>query len=602
MKIGIGAKLTTGMTLTPQMQQAIRLLQLSSLELEQEVQLKLDSNPLLEREEEWETSYEDPDNLPDGENYLKQDMDKDYNYDDDDYQVEGVELSEVDLDDYTRHETEMLEDYLASDDFYPASASQDYPQHIEPSAVHEYASHSPSNSYSDSYGDKHRDSYADSDYRYDEEFGLDGIDSSEHLSSEHLSSQQIDMPVDAQWDDIYSYESAAATGIDSEDSQDDYKLATQGNIQDYVRWQLNLRRLSTIDMLMAEYLIDSMDERGFITLSNDELFQSFDTMLSFYQVENVDLALEDIELVVKQIQNCEPLGVGARNLAECLLIQLNKLPSDTPSWQAAKQILMHSEFFANNNINALLKSSNLDVSEIQPALALLRTLNPNPALSYEKSQRQLDNAIESYDIPDVIVVQRGQHWEVSLNPETLPKLRINQVYAKLVNRNDNSEQGVYLKEQLYDARLFIRSIEERNQNLLKVATCIVKRQQAFFEQGVMAMQPMVLKDVADEVGLHESTVSRITTSKTILTPKGLFSLKYFFSSQVSSDEGEGVSSTAISAMIKQMIEAEDPKKPLSDSSIMKHLQDKGIDIARRTVTKYREGMNIGSSTQRKVRF
>ena len=585
MKIGIGAKLTTGMTLTPQMQQAIRLLQLSSLELEQEVQLKLDSNPLLEREEEWETSYDDADNLPDGENYPEQDMDNDYDYDDDDYQVEAVELSEADFDDYTRHETEVLEDYLASDDFYPASASQDYPEHSEPSAVHEYAS------------DSYSDSYADSDYRYDEEFGLDGID-----SSEHLSSQQIDMPVDAQWDDIYSYESAAAMGIDSEDRQDDYKLATQGNIQDYVRWQLNLRRLSTIDMLMAEYLIDSMDERGFITLSNDDLFQSFDTMLSFYQVENVDLALEDIELVVKQIQNCEPLGVGARNLAECLLIQLNKLPSDTPSWQAAKQILMHSEFFANNNINALLKSSNLDVSEIQPALALLRTLNPNPALSYEKSQRQLDKGIESYDIPDVIVVQRGQHWEVSLNPETLPKLRINQVYAKLVNRNDNSEQGVYLKEQLYDARLFIRSIEERNQNLLKVATCIVKRQQAFFEQGVMAMQPMVLKDVADEVGLHESTVSRITTSKTILTPKGLFSLKYFFSSQVSSDEGEGVSSTAISAMIKQMIEAEDPKKPLSDSSIMKHLQDKGIDIARRTVTKYREGMNIGSSTQRKVRF
>lgn len=595
MKIGIGAKLTTGMTLTPQMQQAIRLLQLSSLELEQEVQLKLDSNPLLEREEEWETSYDDADNLSDGENYPEHDTDNDYDYDydHDDYQVEGVELSEADLDDYSRHETEVLEDYLASDDFYPASASQDYPPNSEPAAVHEYASHSPS----DSYADNNRDSYADSDYRYDEEFGLDGID-----SSEHLSSQQIDMPVDAQWDDIYSYESAAATGIDSEDSQDDYKLATQGNIQDYVRWQLNLRRLSTIDMLMAEYLIDSMDERGFITLSNDELFQSFDTMLSFYQVENVDLALEDIELVVKQIQNCEPLGVGARNLAECLLIQLNKLPSDTPSWQAAKQILMHSEFFANNNINALLKSSNLDVSEIQPALALLRTLNPNPALSYEKSQRQLDNGIESYDIPDVIVVQRGQHWEVSLNPETLPKLRINQVYAKLVSRNDNSEQGVYLKEQLYDARLFIRSIEERNQNLLKVATCIVKRQQAFFEQGVMAMQPMVLKDVADEVGLHESTVSRITTSKTIVTPKGLFSLKYFFSSQVSSDEGEGVSSTAISAMIKQMIEAEDPKKPLSDSSIMKNLQDKGIDIARRTVTKYREGMNIGSSTQRKVRF
>lgn len=549
MKIGIGAKLTTGVTLTPQMQQAIRLLQLSSLELEQEVQLKLDSNPMLEREDEWEDVDEAADNITDADDYRASDTDDEYNYTKDDPATMAM----------SEHFT---------DEFYQSYNAQDASQ------IRDVQSND-----------------------YDEDYGLDGID-----TSEYLSNQQIDMPVDAQWDDIYSYESSSAMGVEMDDNQDDYKLATQGNIQDYIRWQLNLRHLSSIDMLIAEYLIDSMDERGFITLSTTELFQSLDTMLSFYHVDEVELDLEDVELVVKQIQNCEPLGVGARNLAECLLIQLNKLPTTTPSWQAAQKILMHSEFFSNNNINALLKTANLQVSDIQPALALLRTLSPNPALSYEQSQRQPVATVESYDIPDVIVVQRGKNWEVSLNPETLPKLRINQVYAKLVSRHDNSEQGVYLKEQLYDARLFIRSIEERNQNLLKVATCIVKRQYAFFEQGVMAMKPMILKDVADEVGLHESTVSRITTSKTMLTPKGLFSLKYFFSSQVSSDEGEGISSTAISAMIKQMIDAEDPKKPLSDSTIMQRLQDTGIDIARRTVTKYREGLNIGSSTQRKVRY
>lgn len=572
MKIGIGAKLTTGMTLTPQMQQAIRLLQLSSLELEQEVQLKLDSNPMLEREEAWDAPFEDDNGLTDAGSYPDQQTDHKGERANDEFDTRDIGEPLFDDD----RQSNRTEHYHDADNNYPSYTAQDYHQASE--SAFSSTSHTSSSD-------------------YDDDYGLDAID-----ASEHLTSQQIDMPVDAQWDDVYSYESSTTMGLETDDNHDDYKLATQGNIQDYVRWQLNLKHFSNIEMLIAEYLIDSMDERGFITLSNEELYHSFDTMLSFYQVEQIDLELADIELVVKQIQNCEPLGVGARNLAECLLIQLSKLPTTTPYWQAAKQILMHSEFFANNNINALLKSSNIDVSEIQPALALLRTLNPNPALSFEMSQRQPDKTVQSYDIPDVIVVQRANGWEVSLNPETLPKLRINQVYAKLVSRNDNSEQGVYLKEQLYDARLFIRSIEERNQNLLKVATCIVKRQQAFFEQGVMAMQPMVLKDVADEVGLHESTVSRITTSKTMLTPKGLFSLKYFFSSQVSNDEGEGVSSTAISAMIKQMIEAEDPKKPLSDSSIMKRLQDSGIDIARRTITKYREAMNIGSSTQRKVRF
>lgn len=543
MKMGLGTKLSTGLSLTPQMQQAIRLLQLSSLELEQEVQQKLDSNPLLERDdgEEWQN---EPDHASDSA---------------------------------SNSDSQAPKDDIADATFDPSNDWQDNWQR---------------NQKTDSTrGDE------DSDNWQEQEYGSDGIDSSEHFASD-----TFEMNVDTHWDEVYTHEPTGLSRIDTEELDDDYKFSTQGNIQDHVRWQLNFKHLSQIDMMIAEYLIDSMDERGFIQLDSQELFHSLDTMLSFYQLEEVELDFDDIEVVVKHIQSCEPLGVGARNLAECLLLQLNRLPKDTDYLDKAKKLLAYPEYFVSNNISALLKATGLMLDDITPSLALIRTLDPNPALSYQQTQSQFDFAPESYDIPDVLVSQTRGGWQVQLNPETLPKLRINQHYANLVNRSDNSEQGVYLKEQLQDARLFIRSIEERNQNLLKVATCIVKRQQGFFEQGVTAMQPMILKDVADEVELHESTVSRITTSKTMLTPRGLFSLKYFFSSQVTNDDGDGVSSTAISAMIKQMIDNEDPKKPLSDSTIMDKLKADGIDIARRTVTKYREAMNIGSSTQRKQRF
>lgn len=546
MKMGLGAKLTTGMALTPQMQQAIRLLQLSSLELEQEVQQKLDSNPLLERDEgeEWETAttYNDS------------------------------------TEDFTTDTTNENREFVAT-----ASDNIDWQDNWQ------------RNQTADKANRDNLDSFESEDAW--QEYGSDSIDSSEHFASGNL-----EMSIDTQWDEVYTHEPTGLSRIDSEMLDDDYKFSTHGNIQDHVRWQLNFKHLSEIDMLIAEYLIDSMDDRGFIQLTSEDLFHSLDTMLAFYQLDEIELELDDIEVVVKQIQSCEPLGVGARSLAECLLIQLRRLPKDTPYLDKAEKLLAYPAYFISNNITALLKATGLSIDDITPCLALLRTLDPNPALSYQQTQSQFDFAPESYDIPDVLVSQNAQGWYVQLNPDTLPKLRVNQEYARLIQRNDQTDQGVYLREQLQDARLFIRSIEERNQNLLKVATCIVKRQQAFFEQGVTAMQPMILRDVADEVQLHESTVSRITTSKTMLTPRGLFGLKYFFSSQVTNDEGEGVSSTAISAMIKHMIDNEDPKKPLSDSTIMDNLKTEGIDIARRTVTKYREAMNIASSTQRKQRF
>lgn len=571
MKMALGTKLTTGLSLTPQMQQAIRLLQLSSLELEQEVQQKLDNNPLLERVEQDEFG-----------NDIDNDFDADFdaNYEND-FSNTGQDFGK---DDFSQDD---VSDFSNVD-----KGANDFENHDN--YVETFDNWQKNSLSKLSQSDTSDESNQDSDYQ---EYGNDAVDSSEHFASDNL-----EMSIDTEWDEVYTNEPTGLSQVDADELDDDYKFSTQGNIQDHVRWQLNFKHLSDIEMVIAEYLIDSMDDRGFIHLPTEELFHSLDMMLSFYQIDEVELTPEDIEVVIKQIQSCEPLGVGARGLPECLLLQLNRLPKHTENLENSKKLLSYPEFFVSNNINALLKQTGLNIEDIQPALALIRTLDPNPALVYQKSQSQFDFAPESYDIPDILVAQNKDGWQVSLNPDTLPKLRVNQDYANLIKRNDESEQNLYLRENLYDARLFIRSIEERNQNLLKVASCIVKRQQGFFDHGATAMQPMILKDVADEVGLHESTVSRITTSKTMLTPKGLFNLKYFFSSHVMSEDGEGVSSTAISAMIKQMIDDEDPKKPLSDNTIVENLKAQGIDIARRTVTKYREAMNIGSSTQRKQRF
>ena len=398
------------------------------------------------------------------------------------------------------------------------------------------------------------------------------------------------------------------------DDIDSYQGSTNATIQDHVRWQLNFKRLSETDTLIAEYLMDSMDEMGFIRIDVDELLQSFDTMASFYQWDE-RVEHDEVLAVLRMIQSCDPLGVGARHLSECLSIQLSKLDTNTPHIKQAQALLSASEHLVSNNIKTLTERTGLSASDITPALTLLRTLNPSPGLLFQSRQPDYTQPPESYDIPDVLVTAIRQRaldkntdsvaedagWQVSLNPETLPKLRVNQEYANLVKRGDDSPDNQYLRENLTDARLFIRSIEERNQNLLKVATSIVRYQQEFLQYGATAMQPLILKVIADEVGLHESTVSRLTTSKTILTPQGLFSLKHFFSSHVSSSDGD-ISSTAISAMIKQLIADEEPKKPLSDSKIKDYLSAEGIDIARRTVAKYREAMNIGSSTQRKQKY
>ena len=558
MSFGLATTLSTSQKLTPQMQQAIKLLQLSSLELAQEVQAKLDSNPLLERIED-------------------------------------------DDDEYDSHKDETF------DEFGESLTLDSWNQHT---GIDAFSTSSTTSSGDDDNASEYDNDFSDSlDKLQQSSFDDDAIDS-DALGGEGYSSFDTD-----------NYTSVAkSSGSSTNDEFDSYQGSTSARIQDHVRWQLNFKHLSETDTLIAEYLMDSMDDMGFIRLDIDELLQSLDTMASFYQWDE-RVEHDEVMAVLRIIQSCDPLGVGARTLNECLALQLCKLDTNTKYLKEAQALLSASEHLVSNNIKALTELTGLAPEYITPALTLLRTLNPSPGLLFQSSQPDYMQPSESYDIPDVLVTPIRRHnsnnttnnkngsdttaqvdgWQVRLNPETLPKLRVNQEYANLVKRGDDSPDNQYLRENLTDARLFIRSIEERNQNLLKVATSIVRYQQEFLQYGATAMQPLILKAIAEEVDLHESTVSRLTTSKTILTPQGLFSLKHFFSSHVSSSDGD-ISSTAISAMIRQLIADEDPKKPLSDSRIKDILLAEGIDIARRTVAKYREAMNIGSSTQRKQKY
>ena len=559
----LGVNLSTAQKLTPQMQQAIKLLQLSSLELEQEVQMKLDSNPLLERVEEDEISAEDFNSL---EELTRLELDTEA-------QKEVYELSNDHSEGYENDGYDSNAESLETDKYDLSAEINDNQQNVMEVEVN-----SPTQA-----------------------------DDSKNREAEELTEGQTlgELSIDTDWEDIFTHGSTALARPDTQ-AMSDYQGATSVTLQDHIRWQLNFSHLNPQQSLIADYLIDAMDESGFIQADMADLKASFDEMASFYGWED-NIEHEHIEVVIRLIQSCEPLGVGARSLAECLQIQLRSLEETVSYREQALRLLDEHQLLVSNNIKELMHRTGLKNSDIGPSLALIRTLNAAPGLAFSTAQPDYGIQPEAYDIPDVLVYLVNNSelkqavWKVELNPETLPRLRINQEYANLIKRGDDSPDNVYLRDNLVDARLFIRSIEERNQNLLKVASSIIKMQQDFLLKGPTAMKPLILKDIAEEVGLHESTVSRLTTSKTILTPQGLYSLKHFFSSHVSSDQGD-ISSTAISAMIQEFIQQEDAKAPLSDSAIQSLLEQQGIKIARRTVAKYREAMNIGSSTQRKIKF
>jgi RNA polymerase sigma-54 factor len=487
MKPSLQLKLGQQLAMTPQLQQAIRLLQLSTLDLQQEIQEALDSNPLLEVEEA--------------------------------------------SDEAASEETHSTEEVAKE-------SAQENSDLAEPEVK----------------------------------------DSSDLIEQSEISN---DLEIDTTWDDVYSA-NTGSTGMVLDDDMPIYQGETTQSLQDYLLWQLDLTPFSEIDRTIALTIIDAIDNYGYLTVSTQEIFDSFN---------HDELEIEEIEAVRKRIQQFDPLGVASSNLQECLLLQLATFPEDTPWLREARQVLTdHIDQLGNRDYKLVVKETKLREADLREVLKLIQQLDPRPGNRIASEQAE-------YVIPDVSVFKEHGRWLVTINPDSIPKLRVNQHYASL--GKGNSPDSQYIRSNLQEAKWLIKSLESRNETLLKVTKCIVDHQRDFFEYGEEAMKPMVLNDVALAVDMHESTISRVTTQKYMHTPRGIFELKYFFSSHVSTDNGGECSSTAIRALIKKLIAAENSVKPLSDSKIAALLAEQGIQVARRTIAKYRESLGIAPSSQRK---
>lgn len=394
------------------------------------------------------------------------------------------------------------------------------------------------------------------------------------------------LPVDSAWEDIYDATPSSNSTPDDSGPEIETQRTSGESLKDHLYWQLGLSNLGETDKIIAASLIDAIDNDGYLRAPLEDIERSVAN-------NGAEVTIEEVEAVLHHVQHLDPTGVGARDLRECLLLQLRQEPIDSP-WQdaAIRLVDVFLDVLAARDYAQLARRMQLTKEELQQVIALVQTLNPRPGGQIHPEPAQ-------YVVPDVFVRKYKGSWIVELNPEAIPRLRINSYYASLIRRADNSADNNCLKAHLQEARWFLKSLKSRSETLLKVATCIVERQQAFLEYGEEGMKPMVLHDVAEVVSMHESTISRVTTQKYMHTPRGIYELKYFFSSHVSTQGGGEASSTAIRALIKKLIAAENPRKPLSDSKLASVLSEQGINVARRTVAKYREAMTIPSSNERK---
>ena len=355
-------------------------------------------------------------------------------------------------------------------------------------------------------------------------------------------------------------------------------------LREHLLWQLELEDFTPREAVIGEAIIDAINDDGYLTVDLEEI-------RDFVEVE-ADIGDDEIELALAKVQRLDPVGVGARSLSECIVLQLQQLEPSTEGLELAMAMAReHLPLIASQDYGEIRRATRSSEEDFEAALALVKSCHPKPGLA-------VSPAAAEYVIPDVFVRKIDGRWQVEISSSGIPRLSVNQQYARILR---GSGDHAVLRTQLQEARWLIRSLEIRNETLLKVATCIVSRQQEFLEHGDEAMKPLVLRDVAESIGMHESTISRVTTNKYMHTPRGVFEFKYFFSSHLSTVDGEDQSSTSVRAKIRKMIGAENPAKPLSDSKIAKMLADEGITVARRTVAKYREAMKIASSSERKVR-
>lgn len=364
----------------------------------------------------------------------------------------------------------------------------------------------------------------------------------------------------------------------------DFADETGRSLRDHLLWQLEMEHFTPRQAVIGETIIDSINDDGYLTVDLDEISASLDA--------DTEVSTREIEETLQMVQRLDPVGVGARSIAECIVLQLGQLDASTPALPLAIALAEnHLDLIAKREYGELRRSLRTSEESLHDAIALVKSCNPKPGLA-------VSSAATEYVIPDVFVRKVDKRWQVEISPTGVPRLSVNQQYARLLR---GSGDHAVLRAQLQEARWLIRSLEIRNETLLKVATSIITRQTAFLEHGDEAMKPMVLRDIAEEIGMHESTISRVTTNKYMHTPRGIFEFKFFFSSGLSSADGEDQSSTSVRAKIRKLIGAENPAKPLSDSKIASHLAEEGVSVARRTVAKYREAMNIESSSERRIR-
>lgn len=380
---------------------------------------------------------------------------------------------------------------------------------------------------------------------------------------------------------------AAGFGV-ADDDRDFFETRSSGgdSLRDHLLEQLHLSAVGSADRQIGAAIIEAVRDDGYL----GESLEDIQTGLAH---EGIEAGSTEIEAMLRLVQSFEPTGVAARDPGECMSLQLAALPPDTPGRDAARAIIDRwIDQLAAHDLDGLRRGLGIGQDALREAIELIQSLDPHPG-------SQLANTAPQYVVPDVFIRKENGVWRVRLNPEVAPRLRVNPLYSGMVRRADNSADNAFMREHLQEARWFIKSLQSRNETLLKVATAIADRQRAFLDYGDEAMKPLVLRDIAEALEMHESTISRVTTEKYMHTPRGIFEFKYFFSSHVTTVEGGECSATAIRAMVKKLVADEDRRKPLSDHRIAGILVDRGINVARRTVAKYRESMAIPPSNERK---
>ncbi len=477
MKPSLQLKLSQHLTLTPQLQQSIKLLQLSTLELNQEIERYLLDNPMLERDE------------------------------DDGFQPPAT----------------------------PGSSGAD-----------EQATSEPTN----------------------------------ESTEERASASTGDGEESMDWSSLGSGSPARRDEDDDADFRD--FQSAEVSLRDHLDEQVALSQLSDRDRALVRFIIEAIDDDGYLHQPLEELFELLPPELEF--------DFDELGIALLYIHNLDPVGVGARSPAECLSLQLRAMAADPVQQLALEIVDQHLPLLAERNFARLKKLTGCNDDELRAAHALICTLDPRPGAQYSTAEAR-------YVVPDVVVRKHRGRWQASLNQEAMPRLRVNRLYARLLQQNRG--QGGGLSGQLQEARWLIKNVQQRFDTILRVSQAIVDQQRQFFDHGEVAMRPLTLREIADQLELHESTVSRVTTQKYMATPRGVFELKYFFGSHVATDTGGAASSTAIRALIRQLVEAEDSRKPLSDAKIAELLGQQGIVVARRTIAKYRESLNIRPVSLRK---